>query len=192
MKTCSNPECKENNPQSLINFNKKKENKDGLQTYCKFCDRIKGRLKYSLHRDKKKIQGKASYLRYREARLKKMKERYHADPKLFLDRSKENRKINSKYRAAYLLNRKYSIKQEQFIELKNKQNNVCAICKKEEITFDKRANKVRELSVDHCHVTGKIRGLLCGNCNKGIGNLKDSIEILNNAINYLKENNGRT
>lgn len=43
----------------------------------------------------------------------------------------------------------------------------------------------KKLSVDHCHKTGKVRGLLCSNCNTAIGLLKEDINVLKNAINYL-------
>lgn len=43
--------------------------------------------------------------------------------------------------------------------------------------------------MDHDHTTGKIRGLLCFGCNTGLGKFKDSIVILNKAINYLKGKN---
>jgi hypothetical protein len=44
------------------------------------------------------------------------------------------------------------------------------------------------LHIDHCHKTGKVRGLLCGNCNVGLGHFKDSVELLQQAAEYLKEN----
>lgn len=56
---------------------------------------------------------------------------------------------------------------------------VCQICGKSEVEF------ARELSVDHCHETGAIRGLLCINCNVGLGHFKDSPELLQAAIDYL-------
>lgn len=46
------------------------------------------------------------------------------------------------------------------------------------------------VSVDHCHKTGKVRGLLCSGCNKGLGMMKDNIDILKNAIKWLGESNG--
>ena len=49
--------------------------------------------------------------------------------------------------------------------------------------------ETRKFAVDHCHVTGKIRGILCRGCNVGIGNLKDDVEVVQAALAYLK--NGR-
>ena len=55
----------------------------------------------------------------------------------------------------------------------------CKICGKHQ------SELTLSLNVDHCHITGKIRGLLCGNCNKALGLFKDNTKSLKNAINYL-------
>jgi hypothetical protein len=47
---------------------------------------------------------------------------------------------------------------------------------------------LKELAIDHCHKTGKIRGLLCKNCNQGLGQFKDNIDLLLSAAKYLYEN----
>lgn len=65
------------------------------------------------------------------------------------------------------------------------QGGVCAICKQPET--HKRNDKVKALAVDHDHGTGKIRGLLCADCNTGIGKLKDSVNVLQSAIDYLRK-----
>ncbi len=70
----------------------------------------------------------------------------------------------------------YNMTEVEYIELYNKQNNVCAICK---ISYDK-------MCIDHDHTTLKVRGILCTKCNFGIGQLNDNIERLENAITYLK------
>lgn len=57
------------------------------------------------------------------------------------------------------------------------QNGCCAVC----------TNTSKILHVDHCHTTSKVRGLLCYNCNNGIGRLKDSVDILKRAIEYIKD-----
>lgn len=75
------------------------------------------------------------------------------------------------------LRKMYGITLEEYNRMLTAQNNVCAICKS---APDKIA-----LAVDHCHSTGKIRGLLCANCNKILGHAKDNVVILREAINYL-------
>ena len=60
------------------------------------------------------------------------------------------------------------------------QKGLCALCE----TSDPKG-PTSKFVVDHCHITGKIRGLLCNHCNTGLGKLGDSIESLNKAIRYL-------
>lgn len=69
-------------------------------------------------------------------------------------------------------------------ELIDKQDNKCAICKREETRMFN--GKVTRLCIDHCHSNGKVRGLLCHDCNTAIGKFEDRIDLLNSAILYLK------
>jgi hypothetical protein len=80
----------------------------------------------------------------------------------------------------YFYKRTYGITSEQYNEMLKDQNNVCKIC------FSSCLTK-RRLAVDHCHETGKVRGLLCAKCNSLLGQAGDKIEILEKAIKYLKE-----
>lgn len=63
---------------------------------------------------------------------------------------------------------------------------MCAVCQRPESVIDPRKGETKELAVDHCHETGRIRGLLCNNCNRAIGLLGDSVELLLKAVEYLK------
>jgi len=85
------------------------------------------------------------------------------------------------------LKRSYGITLSQYREMEQSQNFVCAICGNPETSFDSKQQKVRSLSVDHCHNTGKVRGLLCSHCNHAIGKFKDDVSLLEKAIKYLKE-----
>lgn len=76
---------------------------------------------------------------------------------------------------------RYGITIEQYDKILDKQNSSCGICHQHEDTLNKR------LVVDHCHTTGKVRGLLCPSCNRGLGLLKDSDEVLFQAIAYLNK-----
>ena len=100
--------------------------------------------------------------------------------------------LPSCYDCKYIISRKghleakYGITQEQYEDLLIDQLGVCAICKKREKSKDKRGN-TKLLFIDHCHTTGKIRGLLCHNCNTALGHFKDSEESLVSAIEYLRK-----
>lgn len=80
--------------------------------------------------------------------------------------------------------RKFGISHAEYAELHKQQGGVCAICKKPETAT--RNGKVKSLAVDHCHSTGRIRGLLCADCNTGIGKLKEDRNIFLAAIQYLE------
>jgi len=77
-----------------------------------------------------------------------------------------------------ILKYRYGITPEDFEVLFFKQNGKCAIC---------RVEYHLTMHIDHDHVTGKVRGLLCNNCNRGLGHFKDSYQTLANAIQYLRK-----
>jgi len=78
------------------------------------------------------------------------------------------------------LRKRFGITLEDYNNMLAEQKGGCKICSKTP------EDEGRALAVDHCHDTKKIRGLLCTNCNRMLGNAKDSIETLQNAIKYLK------
>lgn len=78
---------------------------------------------------------------------------------------------------------KYGIDKATCIALFKKQNGKCAICRKPETS--RFLNNIRRLSIDHNHINGKIRGLLCFDCNTAIGKFKENTYILYLAQRYL-------
>jgi len=78
---------------------------------------------------------------------------------------------------------KYGLTHDDYQTLWDDQNGLCAICEQPETTS--RKGKLQLLSVDHCHTTGGVRGLLCRNCNLAIGLLGDNIKLLSTAMTYL-------
>jgi hypothetical protein len=78
------------------------------------------------------------------------------------------------------LQKRYNITLEDYNKILENQGSKCAICKTNQLDLSTK------LHVDHCHTTGIVRGLLCYNCNSGLGRFKDNINFLNTAINYLK------
>jgi hypothetical protein len=72
---------------------------------------------------------------------------------------------------------------EEYDKLFEAQGGCCAICHRPDETFKKH------LSVDHNHETGKVRGLLCGNCNTGLGKFQESLTLFDSARAYLLKAN---
>ena len=80
----------------------------------------------------------------------------------------------------YHLRRSFGLSLADYQKMFDEQQGVCKICNESDINNKK-------LAVDHCHTTGKIRGLLCGSCNRGLGYFRDNEDLLIKAATYLKE-----
>jgi hypothetical protein len=76
---------------------------------------------------------------------------------------------------------RYGITQQDYENMIVEQNSKCAIC-----GTDNPRSKDNLWHIDHCHKTKKVRGLLCQNCNTGLGKFKDDLIILQKAVEYLK------
>tara|TARA_E500000331_G_C16731395_1_gene486828 strand:- start:41 stop:475 length:435 start_codon:yes stop_codon:yes gene_type:complete len=96
------------------------------------------------------------------------------------ERLKVWRKDNPTKMKEHSLRKKYGINMNEYGQLLKEQNYECAICK----SLEPKGKGA--FHVDHCHETGRVRGLLCHNCNAGIGFLQDNPTILSKAIDYLK------
>jgi Recombination endonuclease VII len=130
--------------------------------------RAKENARRSAHRQAHRPQNRERARRYREAHReeinKRARARYHA----------HKHESASPARTAQL--RRYGISPAEYDALLEKQGGACAICRKR--------SKGR-LCVDHCHVTGMVRGLLCNECNGALGYLKDDQASLVAALAYL-------
>jgi hypothetical protein len=142
-------------------FGKEKSKKDGLSFYCKHCNYL--RLK-----------------EYKENHPEKDKE--YKKTKAYIETRQRYRNNHKDIIRNYALQEKYGISLDEYLQLYDKQEGICLICHK------RQENK--NLSVDHNHKTGEIRGLLCNNCNFGLAYFYDDISILEKAIEYLKKFNG--
>ena len=69
---------------------------------------------------------------------------------------------------------KYGLNRDEVLELWSKEN--CDICER----------PLNKKNIDHCHKTGKVRGVLCTQCNTGLGKFQDDIDVMHKAIEYLK------
>lgn len=131
---------------------------------CKNCDKIK------LFADFGACKVRKDGLRFYCKECERLREntRYHLlTPIQILQRRANN------------LEQKYKLTLEQYISMRENQNGGCAIC------FENQCNLNKWMAIDHCHATGKVRGLLCGECNRGIGRLADSATLIMRAANYV-------
>ncbi len=101
------------------------------------------------------------------------------------ERQRKNKASVSRNKRNYDI-RSYGISLEEFQLLRAAQLDKCAICKQPE-TAKANNGEVRALSIDHDHVTGKVRGLLCHKCNMAIGHFEDDVQRLQNTIQYLED-----
>lgn len=86
----------------------------------------------------------------------------------------------------YGFKNRYGIGYDEYQAMQRAQGGVCLICKKPETSLNQHTHEARLLSVDHCHDTGKIRGLLCKRCNTGIGAFEEDPELMKAAVRYIR------
>ena len=107
---------------------------------------------------------------------RRRRERYAVDAEFREQAKAAARSRTPEQRREQLLRGKYGIEPADYDAILARQGGRCAICGSE---------PARLLHVDHCHRTGKVRGLLCSPCNTGLGHFKDDPERLNRAVVYL-------
>lgn len=105
---------------------------------------------------------------------KKCKNSFQAKNRVFSEEEITANKLRA--RQAYV-KKYYNMSWDEYLDFIAK--DFCEICGKSS------EENGRLLSVDHCHETNKVRGLLCDDCNKGLGFFKDDVEVMANAIHYL-------
>lgn len=144
MKKCS--KCEEFKDRSQFHRQNKKEDK--LVSACKDCCSKRNKENRMKNIDKTREKDRERYQKTKDKRV---------------DYAREYRKNNKDKTRDINLKSKYGITQEDYDNMKQKQNNCCVICGEHE------DNLKRVLCVDHCHNTGVVRGLLCDTCNKFLG-----------------------
>ena len=142
---------------------------------CTKCGYTKPKIEF--HKDSDNYDG----LRHECKKCRSLLRHEHRKNNLEKFKLKENSK---KAKDSWLnadLKRSYGISLKEYDDLVKAQDNKCKICNKEEQHKTKK-----RLTVDHCHVTNKIRGLLCHRCNCALGLFFDNPDLLKLAIQYLK------
>jgi hypothetical protein len=196
--------CGEAKPQT--DFHKDRSKTDGLNAYCKPCTIAKQNLFKSrpprhadpagmktcqsckvvleldqFHSETGRYDGKSrvckqcAYARHNNWRLKNLDK--------MRDASRKWRTLNPELAKDHGRKGRYGLPIGAFERMLAEQKGTCAICE----TSDPGGKGT--FHVDHCHDTGIIRGLLCHNCNVGIGNMRHSTDLLRRAITYLDQVN---
>ena len=138
------------------------------------------------------FKNKEARAAYQKAYYKKNKEAYKAWTKAYREKNKEaiaasnkayrekNKEAKAAYQKAYTVLKRYGITLAEKNKMQDEQENKCKICHQDFLADV-------EPHVDHCHTSGKIRGLLCSRCNLGLGHFQDNPLALVKAAEYLKE-----
>lgn len=189
-----------------------KKNKRGSIYYqCRKCAKI-SKLKSSLRNrgvcpihgkidiDLVRKDGRCKLCHRTTANQKRNNNRDAFNKKMHEDKLKNPEKWKEIYKKAYLQNKakyreNYSLKKccdsrritiQKYNDLLEAQNNNCAICLQPETRKMPKSNLTMRLTIDHCHKTNTVRGLLCHSCNTGIGKLKEDFNIVLRAARYVK------
>jgi hypothetical protein len=136
------------------------------------CGEIKERSRFSKSRDGK--HGPVLRAECKDCRSTQAME-------WFRDNAERHLETNRNWR----IPRTYGIPAAQYDDMLAAQGGLCAICGEKEKTVHGRTGMPFNLSIDHDHQTGRVRGLLCQACNRAIGMLKDDTDVLRKALEYL-------
>lgn len=168
MKICN--VCRLATPLNL--FSKRSASKDGFSHRCKKCE--------LLYKSEWRIKNREKYLNScRNYRAKnKVKHNIYA---------RNWARNNSTSRRAYYLKRSYGISSNEYEVIFKNQNGKCAICERVESSKSVLGN-LKRFHVDHCHKSGKIRSLLCSNCNRALGYIKENPKIAEKMKFYILTN----
>lgn len=147
--------------QDFDSYFKRSKSSDGYENVCKVCKRLYKQEHYQKNKEVLRQKNRA----YVEANRDFVR----------AYRNKWQKDHPEKMRDSYLWH-EYRIRLPEYLQLLDKQSGVCQICKQ-------LSNET--LAVDHDHLSGDIRGLLCRACNTALGLFNDSVERLQNAITYL-------
>lgn len=167
---------------SLAEFGVKARNKDGLNDWCKSCNREY----YATYRKDNRDKIRTIKKRHYDANKEKSQQYYQENKERIRDSRRERYEPSSG--RARRLKEKFKLDQSEYDEILKSQSGGCAIC-----------GSTDDLQVDHDHsccpkqrTCGEcIRGILCGPCNRGIGSLRDDVDRLEAAVRYLLEHRER-
>ncbi len=129
-------------------------------------------------------QGNGQYTSYCKDCHRNRGQKYKADnPQKVKESLKNSYKRHRVKRSYENLLKHYGISPKEYVEMLEKQKNVCFICAKAEVSTYRGV--VKRLAVDHDHTTGKVRALLCSSCNLAVGFVKEDFKIAIKLAEYI-------
>ncbi len=149
------------------------------QKTCTKCNTIKDLVDFKS--DNRRIDGKSSHCKMC-CQIKNLewrsenRDKFNAIAKTWKQRNPTKHKECNRNST---LKRIYGIDSKTYDEMFTSQAGRCKVCNKHQSSLTKA------LAVDHCHITNRVRGLLCSDCNTGLGLFKDDLNVLEAAIKYL-------
>ena len=159
------PDAEKNREYQKRHYRKRKATMNSVQEKEYKNKMVKYQTKYVQRNREKVADRKRKYVRENQEKVKKYRQEYYLKNKVRYEE--------------YRLRRRFNISLEELDVLLIKQQHKCAICKRL-LVETKRC-------IDHNHTTGEVRGILCRNCNAGIGLLGESLESLERAMQYLND-----
>lgn len=154
------------------------KNRNGHQSRCKTCAAKANKARYDSTRDQRLAVAK----KYRKDHKNEIaaKDRVRKCSESVREAARKRYAANPEKYKLYQVSRSYGLTPEQYREMFAVQDDRCKICKRHQSEFPKA------FAVDHCHRTGKIRGLLCNSCNAGLGWFRDNVVALRAAAEYVE------
>jgi hypothetical protein len=197
------PKCQE--IKKAEQFYQSAKRHDGLSGYCRTCQLRDVKARYSPHprwrapegqkwcpgcKDTRPVEmfgkNKSNHdglqTRCKPCSVASVTTSRHKDPTSHRASSKRWIAANPERHADNNAKRNYGIEHGTYAEMLEAQGGRCAICK-----TDKPGSRTTRFHIDHCHGTKAVRGLLCADCNLGLGKFKDNVEALTAAISYIEK-----
>lgn len=174
--------------QEYYEANKEKEKQRSLKYYYENKDKIDREAKKAYMAEYLKTYQRRKLTPEERAEInRKRREQYASDPEYrekIKAQARENGRLHPNTKRNGRLKATFGITLEDYDRMLASQSGCCAICGITENHVNHPRGR-RNFYVDHDHKTGRVRGLLCQNCNFGIGHFRDSTELLRKAANYL-------
>lgn len=152
---------------------------------CQKCKEVKDTSEF--HKNRAKHDGLCGYCKACREKERRSTPAFRAKRRALWSRNRDEDNVThrnwKRLQRIGDLRRKYGMTLEDYDELYRRQDGACAICKE---PFEAHAIHTH---VDHCHSTGRVRGILCRGCNQGIGAFKEKDTIMESAIRYINDNN---